>query len=264
MLNLEVTRSDNFVVAEEKNMAAMERAVASSIILNDLPDVLEKERRKGFDTNPDNYTLILRNRGQESRRQLKTLPGAIPYIRLGRPRQPVSFTFIQKGAQNWQPVLQALNDAMMMVEKRYSRIRDTGQYGRNLMFLMKSGTVTTITRRFLPTDLKDLQEGDTVGIIPQVSYASWVEYYHGASKARWGTRYKGRERPKRIKGGGIVRPVALAIARKYPNIAVRYVYNNEHYGVGPSGWYYTPMILLAPKGTFANAFVPIGRKKRHD
>lgn len=260
MLNLEVTRSDNFVVAEEKNLAAMEQAIVRNIVLIDLPDVLNKEEKKGFDPDPEKYTLILRNRGRESKRQLKTLPSSIPYIKLGVARQPVSFTFTQKGAQNWREVLLALDDAMYMLMKRYGRIMDTGNYGRNTMFFAREGSIYTFTPQRINQRTMELKEGDAVGIMPLVPYAAWVEAYHGASNRRWHDkkgRRKNMERPKRI-GGGIVRPIAMAIARKYPNIAVRYEYETESYG---PRWYNTPMILLAPKGTFTNAFVPIGRKK---
>lgn len=270
MLNLELTRSDGFVLAAEQNLAQMEREVIKSIVLNDIPDVLEKERRKGFNTDPDAYTLIMRNRGRETKRQLRTLPGSIPYMSISRPRQPLSFTFVQKGAQNWQEVLRALEDGMYMVESRYSRIRDSGFYGQNLMFFAREGSVYVLTRRLSQADIDELQEGDVIGIVPMVSYASWVEAYHGASKRRWnekGKRRYGTSQTFKI-GGGIVRPIAMALARKYPNIAVRFQYSShrEHMQLraasefGGSGIYEVPMIVLAPKGTFANSFVPIGRK----
>jgi hypothetical protein len=203
--------------------------------------------------------VILRNKGREQKRTFGKIPSR--YLKVGTKRSPLSFTFTKTGAQLWREVVVAANDAYKMLYNRAPV--ESGAYRRSLSFaLTKDGkdiqALNIPFGRLLREEEKFQKGGYAIGIYPSVvnprnnfPYSQWLEYYHGATKSNW--LGNGRTRQKK---GGILRYVAMRIARKYPNLAVRFSYMQTAEFGGTM-----PFIFIGQKGLFANRFARPGAYK---
>jgi hypothetical protein len=223
-----------------------------------IPTILqEKEFAEGG--NWRDLKVILKNKGREQKRTFGKIPSR--FLKVGSKRSPLSFTFTKTGAQEWREVLLAADDAYKMVYRRAPVV--SGAYRRSLSFaLTKDGkdiqALNIPFGRLLRDEEKFQKGGYAIGIYPSVvdprsnfPYSQWLEYYHGSTKSNWlgGNR-------TRQKKGGILRYVAMRIARKYPNLAVRFSYMQTAEFGGTM-----PFIFIGQKGLFANRFARPGAYK---
>lgn len=234
---------------------------------NTIPSLWRKHNKDDPETVFDK-TVLFKQRGVEKKRNFGKIPPWVPKIG----KTPVEFSFINKGAQDWREVVRASIDAYKMVQRRAPVV--SGAYRRSIRFAVTFGGKDLQELSVPPTALlkrmeKYSEPGHAIGIYPSVEspknfpYGQWVEYYHGATDRNWVGR-KGRSSYYNIvrnkqKKGGILRYVALRIARKYPDVAVRFSYMQT----GTKGGGTFPFIFVAPKGTFANRFEEPGAYKAY-
>jgi hypothetical protein len=226
--------------------------------------LIEKEFAE--DGNWRNLQVILKNKGREQKRTFGKIPSR--YLKVGSKRSPLSFTFTRTGEQEWRDVVKAAVDAYHMLQRRAPV--DSGAYRRSIRFAITRGGKDIQQLRVPPSALlkRKYEAGnEAIGVYPSVvnprnnfPYSQWLEYWYGAtdsnfvgSKRRGGTYSVVRNRSKR---GGIVRYIAMRIARKYPNLAVRFSYAQTAEFGGTM-----PFIFIARKGTFANRFARPGAYK---
>ena len=206
------------------------RQVKASIVRGDLPQILKREQAKGF---PKKYTLLLRQKGRETRRQLSTL--SPDFFNIGTRRRPTEVNFV--AGDGWDSVVEAVEFASRLFVRRAPV--DTGAYSRSATVTVDG--VPMRTTRIRPERLKD---SSRILFGPDIAYASTIEAGHFR-------RYY--ENPLR---GGIVRYVAEAVRDKYgASVAVRLVYRTN-------GKYMVPKLEFGPAGAFPYSLGKTGARSR--
>lgn len=201
--------------------------ILTSVLRNDIPAILRAEQQQGFPTDPEDYTLILRNRGREARRQLSTIQPQ--YLKLGSARSPLEFTFTSKGGGFEQAVSAAII-AFEMIRRRAPV--DEGHYLESLGFFVAGGgrEIALARRSLLTFDFKD---EDSIYIGSTVPYSTTIEkgFYKGY--------YEDQTRK-----GGILYWVTRQIRKQYGDrVAIRFKYTKS-FGV------IMPVIEFGRKGDF--------------
>lgn len=73
--------------------------------------------------------LLVRNRGAETRRNVGTLPGAVPFLKIGSKSRPLRFTWVSPG--NWEDVFKAAQ-MVYQIWERIAPVR-TGNYRSSMI-----------------------------------------------------------------------------------------------------------------------------------
>ena len=206
------------------------RQVKASILRGDLPNILSREQRKGF---PKKYTLLLRQRGRETKRKLGTLHP--DFFKIGTIARPTEINFV--AGEGMQDVVKAVEFAARLFVRRAPV--ETGDYVGSAKVLVNGVPMRTTGIR--PDKLAD---GTTIFFGPDVPYASTIEAGH----------YTGYyNQPLR---GGIMRYVAEAVRDKFgASVAVRLVYRTN-------GKYMVPQIEFGPAGAFTFSLGKTGARSR--
>lgn len=220
-------------------------SVLNNVLKVDVPNALKRAQAQGFPTDPNQYTLILRNRGKETRRQLKTIQAK--FLRVGTQRSPLSFTFSDSSQVDIDLLAKAARIAWERAVNR-APIR-SGTYRNALdIYLGDLQSRRLLTRRLSD----DYRSGESVFIMSPVAYASVIE--HGFYKKFYETQ--------RLTGG-ILLNVTRAIRRIYGGqLAIRLIYvSGDRAGKG-NGYGTFPAIEIGPKGSFAAVDTLPGTNKR--
>lgn len=230
------------------NLKAQIDAALNGVLKVDVPAALRSAQAKGFPLDPNDYALLLRNRGKESRRKLSTVQAK--YLTIGTARSPLSFTFVAKHEVDVELLAKV---ALLTLERAFKRspVR-SGQYRRELDIYVGG----LQTRRRLFGKLTDTyKSGESVFIMSPVAYASIIE--HGFYKKYYVSRKR---------NGGILINVARAIRRIYGDrLAIRFIYVSatkrgfEDLGAGYGTF---PAIQIGVKGSFAAVDTLPGTNKR--
>ena len=219
-----------------------EERILNGVIKADLPRILREAQAKGF---PDEYTLLVRSKGREYRRQLKTLNPK--FFRVGTKRSPLEFTFIA-GETNVKDIkdaaIYALNEAIKRAPSRSGNYRERlGEY---------IGTLGNITKFKLSLIESVYRTGDSIFITSPTAYSSVIE--HGFYKKY----YETQSLP-----GGILLNIARKVRRRYGSkVAVRFVYISHKLRGAKTASGTIPVIQIGPKGQFAAVDTLPGAKRR--
>ena len=199
-------------------------AIKREIIKVDLPRILKAEQDKGF---PEDYTLLMTQRGRQTKRQLYTL--SPEFFNIGNVRSPTTFEFVADGS--WEQVVEAIKFAVATFIRRAPH--RTGNYMNSLEIEAKGVRLRPGT---LGNFVKTLDVKSSIYLGPTVDYAAALEAGHY-------TRYY--QNPLR---GGILFYVAQEVNRKYgASVACRMVYMNM------KGSEYTqPVLEFGVAGAFAS------------
>ena len=194
------------------------RQVKASIIRQDLPNILRQEQRDGF---PRKYTLLLRQRGRETRRKLSTLQPR--FFNIGTLARPTEINFV--AGEGMQEVVEAVEFASLLFRRR-APVR-SGDYVSSARMW-----VNGVERRPSRVNPETLREGTRILFGPTTLYASTIEAGHHTGFYRNALR------------GGIVRYVTEAVRNRYgASVAVRMVYQ-------PRNNMMIPLIEFGPAGAF--------------
>ena len=211
------------------DLDAQINSVFTKVLNTDIPRILKKHDLE----DPDSYTLLLRNRGQTKRRQLKTIRPK--FLKLGR-NQP-EFKFVAGGG-NFEFAIEVALEAFQAVVRRAPY--RSGEYMRNLS--MYAGTGAKMIRMStLGLRRYAFSEGESIFISSEVAYASTIEagFYKGT--------YNTQDLP-----GGILHAVAKDIAARQGNrVAVSF----EYRALGGGTF---PFIRIGPLGSFSPRFARPG------
>ena len=206
------------------------RQVKASIIRGDLPNILSREQRKGF---PKKYTLLLRQRGRETKRKLGTLHP--DFFNIGTIARPTEINFV--AGEGFASVVEAVEFASLLFIRR-APVRSGDYVGSAKVW------VNGVERRPSRIRPDQLKEGTSILFGPTTTYASTIEaghytgYYDNALR------------------GGIVRYVTEAVRDKYgASVAVRMVYR-------PYGKTMIPLIEFGPAGAFPYSLGDTGSRSR--
>ena len=206
------------------------RQVKASIIRGDLPNILSREQRKGF---PKKYTLLLRQRGRETRRKLGTLHP--DFFNIGTITRPTEINFV--AGEGMQEVVEAVEFASLLFIRR-APVR-SGKYVNSARVW-----VNGVERRPSRIDPKKLSEGSSILFGPTAEYASTIEAGHFTGYYQNALR------------GGIMRYVTDAVRSKFgASVAVRMIYR-------PYGNIMVPLIEFGPAGAFTFSLGKTGARSR--
>ena len=206
------------------------RQVKSSIIRQDLPQILAREQRRGF---PKKYTLLLRQRNRETRRKIGTLHP--DFFNIGTRTRPTEINFV--AGEGMQSVVEAVEFASLLFRRR-APVR-SGDYVNSARMW-----VNGVERRPSRIDPDKLKKGASILFGPTTIYASTIEAGH----------YMGFY--KNALRGGIVRYVTEAVRDKYgASVAVRMVYQ-------PRNKMMIPLIEFGPAGAFPYSLGRTGFRAR--
>lgn len=199
-------------------------AIKREIIKQDLPRILASEQKKGF---PEDYNLIMTQRGRRTKRKLYTL--SPQFFNIGNVRSPTTFEFIGDGS--WELAVEAIKYAVSLFIRRAPA--RTGKY-------LNSLEIEAGGYRLRPGGLKrmatTLDAKDRIYVGPTVEYASTLEagnytgYYQNALR------------------GGIMFYIAKAVNDKYgAAVSCRMIYMNLE-----GGKYAQPVLEFGIGGAFAS------------
>ena len=140
--------------------------IKTAILKRDLPRILKEEQEKGF---PEDYALLMRQRGRQTKRKIYTLNPA--FFNIGNVRSPTTFEFVADGT--WEIVVEAIQFAVSVFIRRAPA--PTGAYVNSL-------EIETGGRKLRPGGLSrvatTLTSESTVLLGPTVDYSSTIEAGH--------------------------------------------------------------------------------------
>ena len=204
--------------------------VKTSIVRGDLPQILGREQRKGF---PKKYQLLVRQRGRETRRQLKTLSPY--YFKIGTMGRPTEFNFV--AGEGFDTMLEAVAFASALFTRRAPYV--SGEYLRSARVTL-NGAETRVSA----INKEKLTEASRVFFGPTVPYAAVIESGHYTKYYQPSLR------------GGIMRYIINAVRDKFgASVSVRLVYVFN-------GVYSIPQIEFGPAGAFAFKLARTGARAR--
>ena len=207
------------------DLDAQINTIFTSVLNNDIPRILKENDLE----DPESYTLLLKNRGQTRRRQLRTIRPK--YLKLGKD-QP-TFTFVA-GEGNFEGAIEAAAAALRMAVRRAPY--RTGKYSSNLGYFVGGGNVFTQMSTYGLRQY-EFKQGDSIYITSPVKYASMLEagFFSGYYKTE-------------DLRGGILYQVAKDIAGRMGNrVAVSFEYRSINGGTFPA-------IRIGPLGSFSPRF----------
>lgn len=201
------------------------------VVDKDVPQFLKRmQQQENFPTDPDDYTLFLRNRGRETKRKLQTIRPQ--YLKIGTKTTPLSFRFVANTSS--EEALEAVKYAYSLARKR-APVR-TGEYFDSIVTSTRAGN-------FEPRSARASDFSDDTRF-----YVSSATAYSAIIEAGFYTKYYKTERLPQ----GIFYWVTLQVRKKFGNkISIRFFYLSGSGGRGT--W---PVIEIGRAGLFA------GRDKR--
>ena len=206
------------------------RQVKASILRGDLPSIINREKKKGF---PDKYTLLLKQRGRETRRKLGTLHP--DFFNIGTIARPTEINIV--AGEGMQEVVEAVEFASLLFIRR-APVR-SGKYVNSAKVW-----VNGVERRPSRIDPKKLSEGSSILFGPTAEYASTIEAGHFTGYYQNALR------------GGIMRYITEAVRSKFgASVAVRMIYR-------PYGNMMVPLIEFGPAGAFPYSLGNTGANAR--
>jgi hypothetical protein len=141
-------------------------AIKTAILKKDLPRILKTEQKKGF---PEEYDLLMTQRGRQTKRQLRTLNPA--FFNIGNVKSPTTFEFVADG--NWETVVEAIKFAVSAFVRRAPTL--TGRYINSLEIetggrQLRAGGLSRVTQT--------LNAKSTILLGPTAEYSSTIEAGH--------------------------------------------------------------------------------------
>jgi len=170
------------------------RQVKNSIIKKDLPNIIKTEQQKN--DFPDEYELLVTNKGSTRKRQLSTL--SADYLKIGTTGKPLLFDVVTEGG--WESVFDAVAYAGSRFIRRAPYV--SGQYERSAVveaagFRIRPGSLNSIKDRLTPD--AEIYFGPTAKYAAVIEAGHFTGYYQNASR------------------GGIVYAVAEDVRAKFGN-----------------------------------------------
>lgn len=220
------------------NPTAQLEEIKARVLRNDVPRAFEIAKRQGLPARTEKgaWTLLVRNRGRQNRRDFGTLRPK--FLRI-----PFELQWVGEGG-DVRAVREAAEFALFELRKRAPVV--TGDY-RNSFEMRFNG------RRVNATALgrADISAGQSVFVMPNIAYAAIIE------AGFYKRYYRTRSIP-----GGIVRPVARKVRRKFGDrVSARFIYMQGFNSSGGRGGT-LPVIEISTSGAFGqNDSVP-GRRPR--
>lgn len=216
--------------------------VMESILTKDIPAALANAQTKGFPKDKENYTLLLRNKSSEKRRDLSTIQAW--RLKVGSAANPLLFRFVADSS-NYDDVVKATLAAELQALARapvggpYSEPSKQGKkaFWENITIFV--GTAEGYLVSVAPERLKTwkFKTNDRVYVGSIVAHAAIIE--HG-----FYSRYYETQRLD----GGIMLYVARSIRKQFRNVACRFRYINIS---GSRGRGTIPVIEIGLLGAFA-------------
>lgn len=211
--------------------------ILQDVVKRVVPEALREAQRDGFPEDEDDYVLLLRNRGRESRRKLASINTR--YLKIGTKRSPLEFKFVSTSG-GFASIVPIAIKAYLMARKRAPY--DEGDYLQNLgLFVGDSRYQVAVTIAQLRTF--KFASTDSIFIASPVPYASTIEagFYKGY--------YQDQTR-----SGGIMLHATRSLRKLFGSkAAIRHRYISMYVK------YQVPVIEIAPLGAFASNDVLPGK-----